>query len=149
MTTINEVTNGNTVSLHYVGTFEDGTEFDNSRSREEPISVVVGTGQLISGFDAALMGMTAGETKTFTLEPAEAYGNRADDRTTTVSRTMFPEGFEFEANMHIPLQGPEGPVVSTLVEVNDSEVVLDLNHPMAGKTLTFEVEVLNVEETDG
>lgn len=149
MTTINEVTNGNTVSLHYVGTFEDGTEFDNSRSREEPISVVVGTGQLISGFDAALMGMTVGETKTFTLEPAEAYGNRADDQTTTVSRTMFPEGFEFEDNMHIPLQGPEGPVVSTLVEVNDSEVVLDLNHPMAGKTLTFEVEVLNVEETDG
>ena len=149
MTTNNEVTNGNTVELHYVGTLDDGTEFDSSRARNEPMTVIVGAGQLIAGFNDALVGMSEGETKTFTLSPEEAYGPRFDDRTTTLSRTLFPEDFVFETNMQIPLQGPHGPIISTLLEAGDQEITLDLNHPMAGKTLTFEVEVLNVEDTDG
>tara|TARA_R100001509_G_scaffold165520_2_gene147533 strand:+ start:2117 stop:2557 length:441 start_codon:yes stop_codon:yes gene_type:complete len=143
------VSNGNTVTLHYVGTLPDGTEFDNSRTRQEPITVVIGSGQLIPGFNDALVGMSVSETKSFTLTPDNAYGDRVEDRTTSLSKTVFPEDFVFQEGMQIPLQGPEGPVISTLLEVNDSEVVLDLNHPMAGKTLNFEVEVLNIEDTDG
>lgn len=138
---------GSTVTVHYVGTLPDGTEFDNSRTRGEPITVILGSGQLISGFNDALVGMSVGETKNFTLTPENAYGDRVDDRTTTLSKTDFPSDFVFEKGMQVPLQGPQGAVLSTLLEVNDSEVVLDLNHPMAGKTLIFEVEVLNVEET--
>jgi len=149
MTTNNKVCDGNTVNVHYVGTLSDGTEFDNSRTRGEPITVVVGAGQLIAGFNDALIDMSEGETKTFTLAPDEAYGPRYDDRTTTLSRTLFPEDFVFEANMKIPLQGPEGPVISTLLEAGEDEITLDLNHPMAGKDLTFEVEVLSIEDTDG
>ena len=142
-------TNNRTVTLHYEGTFEDGTVFDSSKSRGEPMTVTTGQGQLIAGFEEAISTMETGETKTFTLEPAQAYGPRFEDRTTTLARDVFPDDFVFEDNMQIPLQGPQGPLLSTLLEVNDTEITVDLNHPMAGKTLTFEVEVLNVENTDG
>ena len=144
------MTNTNrSVTLHYEGTYEDGTVFDSSRERGEPMTVTVGTGQLIAGFDNAISTMNEGETKTFTLTPEEAYGPRIDDHVTTLQRSMFPEDFTFEDNMQIPLQGPNGPVMSTLMEAGETEITVDLNHPMAGKTLTFEVEVLNVENTDG
>jgi peptidylprolyl isomerase len=141
-------TTSRTVTLHYEGTLEDGTVFDSSRERGEPMTVTTGAGQLISGFDNALDGMTTGETKTFTLDPEDAYGPRFEDRTTTLNKDVFPEDFTFEENMQIPLQGPQGPLLSTLLEVTDKEITVDLNHPMAGKTLTFSVEILNVEDTD-
>ena len=93
--------------------------------------------------------MTEGETKTFTVTPEEAYGDRNEEATTTLSRSMFPEDFPFEDDMVIPLQSSEGnPVLSTLLEHNDTEVTVDLNHPMAGKNLTFEVEVISVTSGD-
>ena len=139
-----------TLSIHYVGTLEDGTVFDSSRERGEPMTVTTGAGQLIAGFDNALTTMEEGETKTFTLEPEDAYGYHDPTRTADLDRTMFPEDFEFETGMQIPLSGPDGtPVLSTLLETNDATVTVDVNHPMAGKTLTFEVEVLNVENTQG
>ena len=139
-----------TLSIHYVGTLEDGTVFDSSRERGEPMTVTTGAGQLIAGFDNALTTMEEGETKTFTLEPEDAYGHHDPTRTADLDRTMFPEDFEFETGMQIPLTGPGGmPVLSTLLETNDDTVTVDVNHPMAGKTLTFEVEVLNVEDADG
>jgi peptidylprolyl isomerase len=142
---------GDTVTLHYTGTLEDGTEFDSSRTRDQPMEVVVGTGQLIKGFDAALLEMKQGETKTFTVDPDEAYGDVNPEATTDLPKHMFPDDFEFTEDMMIPLTGPGGrPYMSRLVEVRDEDITVDLNHPMAGKTLTFEVEVLGVsagEET--
>ena len=143
--TTNTITSGDIITLHYTGTLEDGSVFDSSKERGDPMTVTVGDGRLITGFDNALEGMTVGETKTFTLAPGEAYGDRRDDATTTLKRDIFPEDFEFTANMKVPLQGPEGTLMATLTEIEDETVTADLNHPMAGKTLTFEVEVLTVE----
>jgi peptidylprolyl isomerase len=141
------VEKGTTVTLHYTGTFEDGTVFDSSRERDEPMTVTVGTGDLIEGFDDALQGMTAGESKTFTLEATQAYGDHDPDATTTLDRSVFPGDFVFTEGMKVPLTGPGGqPFLATITEINDNNVVADLNHPMAGKALTFEVEVLTAED---
>ena len=141
------VESGNTVTFHYEGTLEDGTVFDNSRERGEPMTAVVGAGQLISGFDTALQGMETGETKTFTLAPEDAYGPRDPDATTTLDKSIFPEDFEFTENMKVPLDGPGGrPYLATITEIKEDTVTADLNHPMAGKNLTFEIEVLTVDD---
>jgi peptidylprolyl isomerase len=141
-----EVENGSVVKLHYVGTNDDGTEFDSSRSRGEPMSVVVGSGQLIEGFNDALVGMTTGETKTFTLTPEDAYGEVNPEAYTILSRGSFPDDFSISEGVTVPLTSPMGQnVVGTITEYDDEEVTVDLNHPMAGKNLTFEVEVLSVE----
>ena len=152
MTTTN-IGSGTTVTLHYKGTLDDGTEFDSSYERGEPMTVTVGAGALIEGFDKALAGLGEGDTKTFTLSPAEAYGERDEDANTTLNKEVFPPDFEFTEGMTVPLSGPGGqPFIATITEVKDTEVVADLNHPMAGKNLTFSVEILNVtnnETTDG
>ncbi len=142
------VQNGSTVTLHYRGTLKDGTEFDSSFERDEPMTVTTGQGTLIAGFETALEGMTAGETKTFTIESANAYGEPNPEAFTTLERTVFPDDFPFEAGMTVPLMGPQGQVIATLTEINDATVTADLNHPLAGEDLTFEVEVINVEEAD-
>jgi len=141
------VTNGSTVTLNYKGTLNDGTQFDSSYDRNEPMTVMTGRGNLIPGFETALEGMTVGETKTFTIEAADAYGPVQPDAKTTITRTNFPEDFPFEEGMTIPLMGPGGQqVIGTLIEATDADVTLDLNHPLAGKDLTFEVEIVTVDE---
>jgi peptidylprolyl isomerase len=142
------VQNGSTVTLHYKGTLNDGTTFDSSFERNEPMTVTTGQGNLIAGFETALEGMTAGETKTFTIAAENAYGNPNPEAVTTMEKSAFPDDFPFEVGMTVPLMGPNGQVISTLTEVTDTEVTCDLNHPLAGKDLTFEVEVITVEETD-
>jgi peptidylprolyl isomerase len=154
MTNINTVKNGDTVTLHYRGTFDDGTEFDSSYSREEPIKVTAGVGQLISGFDNALENMLAGDKKTIVLQPEEAYGDHNPESFTNLKRSLFPDGFEFAVDLTVPLMSSKGePVMGTITGLTEEEIVVDLNHPMAGKTLTFDIEVLSVadakeEDTD-
>ena len=141
-----KVKNGQTVNIHYVGTFDDGTEFDSSRVREEAISFEVGSGELISGFDAALSGMKIGEVKKVKLEPKEAYGEINPAAFQTVPQTNFPNGFEFEVDGMVRGKDGEGQaVVARIDKVNDDTVVLDFNHPLAGKNLNFEIELLGVE----
>ena len=136
---------GDKVVLHYKGTLDDGTEFDNSHERGEPMKVILGNGHLIDGFDEAIRGVSDGETKSFTLTPDEAYGDRDDDAVTTLEKSMFPDDFEFTEGMTIPLSNEEGRnFMTTLIEEGDSDVTVDFNHPLAGKNLTFEVEVISV-----
>jgi len=143
------VKNGDTVTLHYSGAFEDGTPFDSSYDRNEPMTVAVGTGQLIQGFEDALYEMVSGEKKTFTLPPEEAYGEKNPDAFTTIKRDLFPEGFEFAVDRTVPLMGPGGePVLGLITELTEEEIIVDLNHPMAGRTLVFEVEVLSVNKEE-
>ena len=138
-------TEGKTVTLHYKGRLQDGTEFDNSYERGEPITVTVGKGELIEGFDSALQGMEAGETKTFTIAAEEAYGAPDPDAHTVLEKAVFPDDFEFTQGMTVPLTGPGGqPFMAVITEIEDTTVTADLNHPMAGKDLTFEVQVLSV-----
>jgi peptidylprolyl isomerase len=139
------VTNGSTVTLHYKGTLNDGTQFDSSHERNEPMTVKTGQGNLIAGFENALTGMAAGETKTFTIEAAEAYGDPIPEAFTELDRTVFPDDFNFELGMTVPLMGPKGQVIAKITEINDATVTADLNHPLAGQDLTFEVEVISVE----
>lgn len=137
--------NGDNVSVHYTGTFNDGTKFDSSHDRGEPISFTVGAGQMISGFDSAVNGMNVGESKTVTLSPDQAYGNSNPDAVQSVPKTEFPDGFEFIEGGVVQGQYPNGqPFRATITEVRESEATVDFNHPMAGKTLNFEIELVSI-----
>lgn len=139
------ITTGSRVALHYVGTLNNGDVFDSSRERGEPLNVVAGVGQMIPGMDRELDGMSTGDTKTFTLSADEAYGQRTEDNTTTVAKSLFPEELDLAPGSVIPLQGPQGPVLATVDSFTDEDVVFDLNHPLAGQDLTFEVEIVSIE----
>lgn len=135
---------GSTVLLHYTGTLEDGTEFDSSRGGD-PLQFTVGGGEVIPGFEEAVVGMAPGETKTFTIPADEAYGPRRDDLVMQVARDQFPPEIDFAVGQQYPVEVNEGQVVLVTVAALDSETVtLDANHPLAGKDLTFAVEVVTV-----
>ena len=135
---------GQTVSVHYVGTLEDGTEFDSSHSRGEPLEVQVGTGQVIPGFDNALVGMAVGEQKSVSLSPDEAYGPATEEAMQTVPVSAFPPGFPLEEGIQVQGEGPQGPLIATVQSFDEESVVLDLNHPLAGKTLNFDIQVVSI-----
>lgn len=142
MATVQE---GNTVSVHYKGTLNDGTEFDSSYSRGEPISFEVGSGQMIKGFDSAVNGMTTGEKKSFTLSPEEAYGERNKDLIQAVPKNNFPPDFEPVEGAMVQGQNPNGEFFMAKIVTQDiATVTLDFNHPLAGENLNFEVELVEV-----
>ncbi len=140
-----KVTNGQTISVHYKGTFEDGTEFDNSRARGETLDFVVGAGHIIQGFNNAILGMTVGESRTFTLAANDAYGPLNEEAIQNVPRNNFEPGFEFVVGEIIRGQTPQGPFVARIESLQDDTVTLNFNHPLAGRDLTFEVEVVNIQ----
>ena len=139
-----KVENGHNVQVHYKGTFEDGTEFDNSRMRGRTLEFQVGSGQMIPGFDTALVGMTEGEFRTVKLESDDAYGPHRDEAIQEIPRTAFAPDFEFEVGRMIQGNGPRGPFVAKVMDLKESEVVLDFNHPLAGKDLNFEIELVSI-----
>jgi len=144
---MSKVENGNRVSVHYVGTFEDGLEFDSSRSTGVPLDFEVGSGRLLEGFETSVVGMAVGDTKTITLAPTEAYGEVDPSRTKAVPRDRFAPGMELEEGVTIQGQTDVGvPFVATIQAVNEEDVILDLNHPMAGKTINFEIEVVSIDK---
>ncbi len=137
------IANGDTISVHYRGT-ASGEEFDSSHGRD-PINFTVGTGQMITGFDTAVVGMTEGETKTVTFGPEEGYGVSYPDRVTEMPTDAFPPDFELNEGTKVPLMGPGGQhLLGTVQTVTDESVTVDLNHPLAGKELTFEIQVVSV-----
>jgi len=145
----NTAQNGSNVTIHYVGTLTDGTQFDSSRERGEPMTITLGDGQLITGFNDALIGMTEGETKEFTIASDDAYGPHHEDRLTPIDRSIFPENFEFTTGMTVPLQNETGQnFLAVITEFTDDTVTADFNHPLAGKDLTFTVDVLAVSENE-
>ena len=129
---------GDLVTLHYRGTLDSGEVFDSSRGRR-PRSFVIGRGQLVPGFEAALRRMSAGETATVRIEPHEAYGERREDRVHEVPIDEAPEGLK--PGDEVQLAGGAPAIVA---EVTKRVVRLDANHPLAGLTLTFEIELLSV-----
>ena len=140
-----KIQNGDTVKVHYTGKLEDGTVFDSSLVEgREPLETVLGQGQLIKGFEAGLIDMSEGETKTIEIESADAYGDVNPEMVTEVPKTNVPEGIK-EGEM-LQGEGPMGAVNVKVVEVNEETVVLDANHPLAGKKLTFELEVVSISE---
>lgn len=141
------VKNGDHVLVNYRGTLEDGTEFDNSYTRGEPLAVHVGDERLIRGFSDAIVGMSIGNKKEVALEPSEAYGDTNPAAITHIDRSAFPENLELQLGMPIPLSNPEGSTaVGHVIHVNEQAVTVDLNHPLAGKSLLFEIELVEIVE---
>ena len=135
---------GNTVRVHYTGTLEDGTQFDSSRGAE-PLEFAMGQGQLIAGFENAVAGLGTGESCTVTLTPEQAYGESNPDMVQQVARELMPEGVELEPGMVLQGQAGDGRVDNfTVVSITEEMVTLDANHPLAGKTLTFEIELVAI-----
>lgn len=136
---------GDTVKVNYTGKFEDGTVFDSSKiDGRTPLEVKLGQGQLIKGFEQGLVDMGVGETKTIQLDPENAYGTRIDALIHEISKTQVPESVK-EGEM-LQASGPQGNIMVKVIEVKEETVVLDANHPLAGKNLTFEVELLEIVE---
>ena len=141
-----QVENGNTVSVHYRGTLTDGTEFDSSHGRGETLTFQVGAGQMISGFDAALPGMAVGETKNISITADEAYGQPNPELIGDIPKEAFPPGFSFEVGTMVQGQDENGrPLVGQINESQEETVTVDFNHPMAGKDLNFEIELVSID----
>ena len=137
-----EVKSGDTVRIHYTGTLADGTTFDSSQGRE-PLEFTVGSGQIIPGLDAALPGMAVGDQKRVEVGPDEAYGHKDPGALQPVPRTEIPAHIPLDIGTQLQVQDGAGKVTQVQVaEVTDDSVVLDMNHPLAGEDLTFEIELV-------
>lgn len=138
------VAQGKKVKAHYRGTLDDGTQFDCSYDRGEPIEFTVGAGQMIAGFDAAVAEMELGEKRTVRLEPAEAYGEYDPARVLQVPCANFPNWEQLPIGVPVMLSTPYGPMPATCLKVEDEKLFLDTNHELAGKALIFEIEVVEI-----
>lgn len=137
---------GQLVSIHYVGTLEDGTEFDNSRSRNTPLEFQLGTGQVIPGFESAVKSMEVGETRDVHIESAQAYGDVNPEGFQVFPAEMFPEDFDFTPGAFVAGRSDNGQQFQArIVSKEDDLVKIDLNHPLAGKNLNFNIELLSVQ----
>ncbi len=136
---------GNKVKVHYSGTLDDGTVFDSSREKD-PLEFILGQGSVIPGFENAVIGMDEGDTKNFTLSPDEAYGEYRDDLIAVVSKDQLPPSIDPQIGMVLQASAQDGTVTNVLVSnVDESNVTLDGNHPLAGKQLNFEIELVEVD----
>ena len=137
------VTENSNVKVHYTGKFEDETVFDTSLTEgREPLSVELGKGLLIPGFEKALYGLKVGEKKTINIPSDEAYGPIRTEMVQEVEKQLVPEGVE--VGQVLTAEGPQGPMAVTVVEIKETTVVLDANHPLAGKDLIFDLELLEI-----
>ena len=135
---------GDTVKVHYTGTLDDGTLFDTSAERE-PLKFTVGGGQVIAGFDIAVIDMVPGDKKVSVIPASEAYGDYSKDLVTDVDRERFPADMELEIGQQLQVGLADGEqAVVMVVDLSDTSVTLDANHPLAGQQLTFEIELVEI-----
>ncbi len=137
-----QVATGDTVRVHYTGTLDDGTEFDTSTDRD-PIAFMIGGGQVLPGFENALVGMTEGETKSITLSPEDAYGPHDPELLHAVERERIPDEIDLKVGALLQAgDAQSNEITLRVVEVSDEMATLDANHPLAGETLTFELTMV-------
>ena len=137
---------GDTVQVHYTGRLEDGTVFDSSRNRD-PFSFELGKGMVVPGFEKAILGMEVGEKKTETIAAADAYGPRVQQLTFMVPRGNLPPGYDPQPGEVLRMETKDGRQMNVLVTSADPETVkLDANHPLAGKDLTFDIELVSIDQ---
>jgi peptidylprolyl isomerase len=137
--------NGDKVKVHYTGRLDDDNVFDSSRDRG-PLEFQLGSGQLIPGFEDAVLGMTAGDTKTFKIKANQAYGQHREELVQQVPRQQFPSDMEVKVGQRFQInqKEEEQPMVVTVTEVSDTFVTIDANHPLAGEDLTFDIELVDI-----
>ena len=140
-----EVKAGDTVHLHYTGTLLDGTTFDSSEGRD-PLQFTVGSGQIIPGLDVAIPGMQVGDKKVVSIGADDAYGQVNPDMRQAVPREGIPPEIPLEVGIQLQMQTPDGQAMPvTVIEVDDATVTLDANHPLAGKDLQFDIELVKID----
>ena len=136
--------NGDTVNIHYTGTLADGSVFDSSEGRD-PLEFEVGSGMIIDGLDNAIPGMTVGEKKIVKIPSDEAYGDVNPDARQGIPRDQFPNSIPMEVGTQLQMQGPDGnAIMVSIAEVGEVEIILDANHALAGKELTFDFEIVSI-----
>jgi len=134
---------GDTLRVHYTGKLEDGTTFDSSIGGD-PLEFTLGSGQLIPGFESGVTGMAPGEKKTLTIDPVNGYGEHNEDLVLTVPRSQVPEDLNPGIGEQLEMSQEAQTFVVTVTGVTDDTITLDGNHPLAGKTLSFEVELVEI-----
>jgi peptidylprolyl isomerase len=133
---------GTTVSVHYTGTLADNTTFDSSKGRE-PLTFTIGKQQMIPGFEQAVISMSVGDKKTITVPCEQAYGQKKESYIIEIQKTQLPPG-EPSIGMMLIMKTPEQmELPGVITQVKESTVLVDFNHPLAGKDLTFEIELLS------
>lgn len=136
---------GDSVSIHYTGKLQDGTVFDSSRDRD-PLQFALGNGEVIPGFEAAVVGMTPGDAKTEVIAAENAYGPRREEMVMVVERQQIPADIPLDVGQQLQLQGPQGQTVPVMVtNLSEADVTLDANHPLAGETLVFDIELVAIQ----
>lgn len=141
---MSQAKSGDTVKIHYTGTLDDGSQFDSSAGRD-PLEFTVGGGQVIPGFDEAVEGMTVGDKKTVNIQPENAYGPRQEQMIQEVPKSALPPDLTPEVGMGLQAQGPDGKAMQlTVTEVAEESITVDGNHPLAGKALNFDIELVQI-----
>jgi peptidylprolyl isomerase len=136
---------GDKVKIHYTGKLSDGSVFDSSEGRE-PLEFTVGSQEIIPGLSNGVAGMEPGQTKTIEVAPEEGFGQRVEDRMQKVERSLLPEDVQVGSALQAQSQEGGEPFTVWVAELNEDNAVLDANHPLAGRDLTFEVKMVDVEE---
>jgi FKBP-type peptidyl-prolyl cis-trans isomerase SlpA len=145
---MSQVKENNTVKVHYTGKLSDGQVFDSSEGKE-PLEFTLGKGQIIPGFEKGLIDMKLNEKKTITIAKEEAYGDINDNLRQEVKKSELPEDIKPEVGMGLVSKSPDGQEMNLLVvEVKDESIVIDGNHPLAGKDLIFDLEVVEIKDTE-
>jgi peptidylprolyl isomerase len=141
---MSQAKSGDTVKIHYTGTLDDGSEFDSSSGRD-PLEFTVGSGQVIPGFDKAVEGMAVGDQKKVRIEAEDAYGEPSDQMIQEVPKSALPDDLEPKEGMGLQAKGQDGRVINlTVTEVSDETITVDGNHPLAGKPLNFDIELVSI-----
>jgi peptidylprolyl isomerase len=140
---MSKVKKGDTVTIHYTGKFEDNQVFDSSQGRD-PLEFVVGEGQIIVGVEDAVVGMQPGDRKTVRLNPTEAYGERRDDLISTIQKKYLSPDMDPKPGTQWLIGETNDPTIVTVVHTDEELVTLDANHPLAGKMLIFDLELLKI-----
>lgn len=141
---MSQAKSGDTVRVHYSGRLQDGQEFDSSEGRE-PLEFTIGTGQIVPGVEEAVVGMNLGDERTVTVAADDAYGQRRDDMVQQIERSMLPEGMEPQIGMRLAAEGPGGSsLMLTVVDLDETSITVDANHPLAGHDLTFDLKLVEI-----
>ena len=141
---MSKVKEGDTVKVHYTGKLENGDVFDSSRERE-PFEFTVGDKDVIPGFEKGVVGMGVGDSKTIEIPPEEAYGAKRDELVVVVKKSEFPEDITPSIGQRLQIKQQDGnPVVVMITDLTEDSITLDANHPLAGYTLFFDVEIIDI-----
>ncbi len=139
------VKKGDKVKVHYTGTFDDGTVFDTSVERNQPLEFTIGKSEVIAGFENAVLGMEVGDSKTTDIPAAQAYGTTREEMIFSVPKTNIPPDVKPEVGQQLAVKQQDGNTIPvTVTEIKDDAITIDANHPLAGKDLTFEIKLVEI-----